>query len=162
MLISKSVSVSALLFGLLLSDLSATQADSGIRGQIIRSPESAVQGSEIRVEAGLFNGNNLPRSVRAQLWLIRPNGGATALGGKVVQLRPDQRLNLVIPGRIGLDAPVGPNRIALVIVTREGRWIADSKPIRIVARGSSAGVSQTTRSASGTRASSIQGPIELH
>jgi hypothetical protein len=172
MLMAKKVYGLAILGSLLLADLSVSHALSGVRGKILRSPETAAQGSEIRVEVGLFNGSNLPKSVRAQLWLVRASEGATGLGGKEVMLRPEQRRNLIIPGRIGPDAPVGPARIALVIVDRGGRLIADTKPIEIVAGGSSttstsssgrvAGSSPDSVNGSNIRSQGVYGPVAQH
>lgn len=115
-----------------LVELSLAQASTGLRGAITSAPDAAAVGSEIRVGAILHNGGTRPVAVQAQIWLVRPGGGAHGLGRVEVALRPGQRTAVVIPGKIGSDAALGPNRLALVIVAQPGRFIADSRSIRIL------------------------------
>lgn len=153
MLLKNGLLIAGMICSTVLVEFPSAEASSGLRGAITRAPNSVRLGSELRVGATLHNGSTQPVTVQAQIWLNRPGGDAVAVGRVEVLLPPGQRRAVVISGEIGPEVATGPNRLALVIATPRGRFLADSRPILVLP------ASQSTQSASASGRTSPMGSV---
>ncbi len=122
------------LLSLLLVSLLAVPslAHDNVYARISSAPQHAQVGGAVRVISTVKNASDRPQRVRVEVWLLRPWGQQTLVGTSEVELRSGQQKLVGTPGSIPTTVAPGPHAIGIVIYTQSGRYIADSRPIRIL------------------------------
>ncbi len=108
------------------------RSEDRLRGSLTSSPEAVRIGSEFRVTGIVFNGAEHPQRISVSIYTIRPWGEHIKLGEKIVELRPRERKTVVIPCVVPRQTEPGLYSIGMVIRSEHGRFIADTKVMRIL------------------------------
>jgi hypothetical protein len=107
-------------------------AHDNVFARISSAPQVANVGGSVRVISSVKNADDRPQLVKVQVWLLRPWGQQELVGTSEVELRSGQQMYVGTPGTIPRTVNPGPHTIGIVIYTQSGRFIADSRPIRIL------------------------------